>query len=155
MLNAGIEIGMDVIKKANDVRDSKVDFAVFTIKDQKYMSCVESFPESDEDIDSFKKDIDKNYNWQTRVYPKFIASLVDKTEPMFVILDFKYVIDSRKCSKLYFIGWCPERSSIKNKMLFSTTFRQFADTINISTRITAHTTLDVTYNELYNKSGKL
>jgi len=154
MLNAGIEIGTEVIKRYQSVHDRKMDFVVFTIKDQKCISHVESFPDSDEDIESFKKDNDKNGNWMSRVYPKFYTSLVDKTEPLFVILDFKCEIDSRKCSKLYFIGWCPERCSVKSKMLFSTTFSQFANTVNIPTRIIAHTPNDISYEELYRRLEK-
>jgi hypothetical protein len=152
MLNAGIEIGMEDIKKVQAVHDGKADFVVFKIRNQKGVMCVESFPTTDEDITMFQEDKDKYYNWRTRVYPKLVAAINNKTEPLFIILDFKYVFDSRKCSKLYFIGWSPEKSNVKNKMLFALTYKQFADTLNIPIRITAHTANDISYDELYSKS---
>jgi len=172
MLSAGIEIGTDVIKRANDVRDNKADFIVFKIKDRKAVHWVESFPpdrglplvdplnrglplvdpETDHDIEMYKNDTDKYANWPDRVYPRFLSTLTKQSsEPMYVVLDFKYTIDSRKCSKLFFIGWCPGKASVRDKMLFASTFTQFADTINIPIRITAHNQSDLEYSELYNR----
>ena len=149
MLSTGIDIGMDVMNLLNDVRGNKADFVVFKLKDQKSIECVETFPQTDPDILSFKNDTDKYTNWDTRVYPKLLSTLCQESEPMFVVLDFKYIYDSRKCSKLYFIGWCPEKTSIKAKMLFSITYGQLANSLNIPTRITWHTKSDIQYEELY------
>lgn len=151
MLSAGIEIGTDVIKRANDVRNNKADFIVFKIKDRKAIHWVESFPGSNDDIEAYRKDMDKYSSWAERVYPRFLSTLEQSSEPMYVILDFKYTVDSRKCSKLFFIGWCPGGASVRDKMLFASTFTQFADTINVPIRITAHTPSDLEYNELYNR----
>ncbi len=149
MLNAGIKIDMEVIKRANDVRENKADFVVFKIKNQKCIELVHSFPQTEEDIKSFNNDNDKYFNWISRVYPNFLTILDQQSEPMFVVLDFKYEVESRKCSKLYFIGWCPEKTTVKNKMLFSTTFAHLANTLNVQKRITAHTKNDIEYDELY------
>ena len=151
MLSAGIEIGTDVIKRANDVRDNKADFIVFKIKDRKAVHWVESFPETDHDVEMYKNDKDKYSNWPDRVYPRFLSTLTKQSEPMYVVLDFKYTVDSRKCSKLFFIGWCPGKASVRDKMLFASTFTQFADTINVPIRITAHNQSDLEYSELYNR----
>jgi hypothetical protein len=151
MLSAGIEIGTDVIKRANNVRDNKADFIVFKIKDRKAIHWVDQFPGSDCDIEIYKRDTDKYSSWPDRVYPRFLSALEQSSEPMYVVLDFKYTVDSRKCSKLFFIGWCPGGASVRDKMLFASTFTQFADTINIPVRITAHTQSDLEYNELRNR----
>jgi hypothetical protein len=154
MLNAGIEINMDTIRKVEEVRDNKKDFAVFKIKDRKTLVHMKSFPHNEEDINAFNVDKDRENNWKKRVYPAFFETLKSETEPLYLVLDFRYVVDSRRCTKLYFIGWCPEKSSVKDKMVFSATFKQFADKVNIPVRITAHVPADVTYEELLDRSER-
>lgn len=153
MLSAGIEIGMDTINHSNEVRDQKVDFIVLKVKDKKTVQCIGKFPESDQDIESRKNDKDKYQSWAQRVFPELTKVLENQNEPLYVVLDFKCMTkDSRKSSKLYFIGWCPEQSGVREKMLFASTFTQLANTLNIPIRITAHTLQDVGYEELLNFS---
>ncbi len=153
MLSAGIEIGMDLINEANEVRDQKIDFVVMKVKDKKMVKCVTRFPDSLEDIESRKNDKDKYTGWAQRVYPELAQILKDQYEPLYVVLDLKCMTkDSRKSSKLYFIGWCPEESGVREKMLFASTFTQLANTLNIPIRITAHTLQDIEYTELLNFS---
>lgn len=155
-MHAGIEIPTDVIKKAEEVREGVKDFAIFKIKDNKVIVHAKSFPESKEDVELFNEDKNREENWNERVYSKFFETLKSETTPLYLVLDFRYVMDSdsRKCTKLYFIGWCPEKSSVKSRMLFSATFDQFASKLNIPTKITAHVPADVTYEELLSKSEK-
>jgi hypothetical protein len=154
-MNTGIEINPNVVKKVREVCEKKKDFAIFGIQDNKFIVHITSFPESDQDVTDFNLDNDKENNWKQRVYPKLIDALNNEPNPLYIILDFKYVIDGRKCSKLYFIGWCPEKCHVKQKMIFSGTFRHFADMVNIPIRLTAHDMQDITYQELYGRSEKL
>lgn len=153
MLSAGIEIGMDCINDSNLVRDQKVDFVVLKVKDKKMVQCITKYPESESDIELRKNDHDKYQGWAHRVYPELVQTLKDQNEPLYVILDVKCMTkDSRKSSKLYFIGWCPEESGVREKMLFASTFTQLANTLNISVRITAHSISDLGYQDLLNYS---
>lgn len=154
MLNAGIVISSDVVKLVGDVHGGSKDFALFKIKDSKSMVHVGSFPEEVDDIETFNNDKNKEANWKDRVYQKFFDRLKSESEPVYVVLDFRYVTDSQKRTKLIFIGWCPDKSTVKQRMLFSSTFRQFADKVNIPIRITAHCPADITYDELLAKSEK-
>jgi len=88
------------------------------------------------------------------VYHRFFETLKEEKEPTFVVLDFRYVLEEtgRKCTKLIFVAWCPEKAQIKQKMVFSSTFKQFADKVNIPKRLTAHVPADIGYAELLEKA---
>jgi hypothetical protein len=154
MLNPGIEIGMDCIKPSDDVRCQKLDFIVLKIKDKKVVQCVDTFPRDQTEITVRKTDPDPYTGWAQRVYPELQKVFKDQDQPMYVVLDFKCMTkDQRKCSKLYFIGWCPENANVRDKMLFATTFTQLASALNISIKLTAHTLQDIEYSELLNLSS--
>jgi hypothetical protein len=154
MLNAGIEINDTIVKSADEVRGNLKDYAVFKIKNNTSIDHVKSFPESSEDIEAFNGDKDRENNWSQRVYGKLFEMLKNEREPVYVVLDFRYVVDSQRRTKLYFIGWCPEKASVKQRMLFASTFRQFADKINIPIRFTAHSVADITYEEILAKAER-
>lgn len=154
MLNAGIEINSDIIKCVDEINEGKKDFSIFKIKDRKEIVCVQSYPNTSDDIKEFNDDKDRESNWKNRVYPKLFETLKTERDPLFLVLDFKYVVNSRKCSKLYFIGWSPDTSSVKDRMIFSATFKQFADKANIPIRFIAHLPVDITYEELLGKTEK-
>eukprot|EP00456_Euglypha_rotunda_P039101 TRINITY_DN3005_c0_g1_i4.p2 TRINITY_DN3005_c0_g1~~TRINITY_DN3005_c0_g1_i4.p2 ORF type:complete len:156 (-),score=25.53 TRINITY_DN3005_c0_g1_i4:16-483(-) len=152
MVDAGTSIPSDVVEKVEEVRQQKKDFAIFKVKDGKVVH-VSTFPESDEDIKAFSGDSkDREGGWKSRVYPKFFDTLKEEKEPAYVILDFRYVQEERKITKLIFVAWCPEKASVKVKMIFSATFKQFADKVNIPKRLTAHSPSDITYEELIAKA---
>jgi len=153
-MDAGTSIPSEVVEKAEEIRSQKKDFAIFKIKDGKVVH-VRTFPESDDDIKAFTADSkDREANWKTRVYPNFSDALKEEKEPAFLILDFRYLLDegTRRCTKLIFVAWCPEKASVKAKMVFSSTFKQFADKVNIPKRLTAHVPADITYEELVAKA---
>jgi len=153
-MDAGTIIESDVVEKVEEVRSQKKDFAVFKIKDGKVVH-VSTFPDAEDDVKARTADAkDREGGWKTRVYPKFFDTLKEEKDPAFLILDFRYVLEesSRKCTKLLFVAWCPEKSKIKDKMVFSSTFKQFADKVNIPKRLTAHVPADIGYTELLEKA---
>lgn len=154
MLNAGIEIDSNAIKKVDEVRENVKDFVVFKVKDNRVLVHDSSFPETEEDVKVFYSDDDRERNWLGRVYPRLLDVLKNEEEPVYVVLDFRYIINSHRRTKLYFIGWCPDKAPVKQRMIFSSTFKQFADKVNVPVRITAHTPSDVTYKELLARSEK-
>jgi hypothetical protein len=152
-LDAGIDV-KSANKMYTEVNEKKKDFVVFKIIDDK-LQCTKSFPETNDDIEEFKNDIDKKTredNWKTRVYPKLMETIKEETTPCFIVVDVGYTIEdngsTRKSSKLIMIGWCPERTSVRNKMLFSGTLKKFSIEIQVKTSLTAHSISDVSYDEI-------
>jgi len=142
------------VEKVEEVRGNKKDWALFKIKDGKVVH-VASFPEKDEDVAAYKADAkDREGGWKARVFPTFFDTLKEEKEPSYLILDFRYTLDegTRKTAKLIFVAWCPEKASVKAKMVFSSTFKQFADKVNIPKRLTAHVAADISYEELLAKA---
>lgn len=112
------------------------------------------FPKSAEDLKTRAAENSSGTleeNFQTRVFPSFFAELTNQTEPCFAVLDFRYVTGDRKRNNLIFIGWCPEKTKIKPKMLFSSTLKQLGDKLGVAKRHEAHEESDVDYATLFLK----
>lgn len=148
---AGTVIESSVIEKVEEVKSQKKDFVLFKINKGKVVHLL-TYPDSDEDLKAFAEDKERENNWKTRVHSKFFDVLKNEKDPAFLVLDFRYIVESRKCTKLIFVSWCPEKASVKDKMVFAATIKQFADRVNIPKRLEAHVPADITYEALLEKA---
>jgi len=154
MADAGMGIPTEVVQKAEEVKTAqKKDFAVFKLASTA-VEYVRSFPEAEDDVKAFTADAKtREENWKERVFAKLFDTLKDQKEPVWVVVDFRAVLeDGRKIGKVILIGWSPDKAGVKQKMTFASTHKKFADTLNISKRIEAHVPADITYEELLEKA---
>ena len=148
MVDIGTKVPTETLTKVEEVNKGKKDFALFkTVRGE--VSHTRSFPQSEEDIAALKEDKDRDSNWKTRVYPKYFEALKEEKEPCFIVMDVRYADkEDRKTSKLVFIGWCPEKATVKDRMVFAGTMKNFAEKANIAKRLTGHVPADLEYDVL-------
>ena len=125
-MSTGIGVSDESINTFQKVKSQTLDFAFFKIDKNLVVPDDEHlFPMTDEDVAAHNEDVKSGEaaaTFQTRVWPKFIASLEkfagQKPEPRYIVIDFGYVdSDNRKVNKLIYVNWCPDNCGVRKKML--------------------------------------
>jgi hypothetical protein len=147
-VSAGVEVDAKCLELFNQVKTKKKDFALFEINAAKtHVTPVSVFPESEEDIAAFAADEEKKSreaNFATRVYPKLKAALVGRGKnPVYAVVDLRYIAEERAQDKLVFIFWCPDNVGVRDKMVGASTYGSFSGKLGVACKVQAQDASDL------------
>jgi len=128
MPSGGLSVSDEILGKYMEVKERKGSLDFITMKLNKKGTKIilnQYFPREDADIAERKADDEREANFLTRVWPKFVAEMKKphkgKPLPQYAVLGSYFTLNGRKQDRLLFFCWNPDSASIKQKMLLSST----------------------------------